>query len=243
MLDSAGLRVVTATDGERALEILTGGDLDVALLDVNMPVMDGVQTAEFYDISVPGGRRTPLIALTADATPETRARCLKAGMAACLVKPLRAAELIEALENVVAERSPDNVIAFEPRGQPPRVLDLPVLVELKSLGGMAFLEQVLEGFKLDGSAVLAEMEVACLASDVQRFRSEAHSLCSIGANIGAKALRDLCTPWENLPEAALQRDGSMLLARVRGEWRRTCLEFERHVAAQHDRPLGAAHDV
>lgn len=243
MLDSAGLRVVTATDGEQALEILTGGDVDVALLDVNMPVMDGVQTAEFYNISILGGRRTPLIALTADATPETRARCLKAGMEACLVKPLRAAELIDALENVIAEPAPDNVIAFELRGQASRILDLPVLVELKSLGGMAFLEQVLEGFKLDGSAVLAELEAACLANDVQRFRSEAHSLCSIGANIGAKALRELCMPWENLPEAALQRDGAMLLAKLRAEWRRTCLEFERYVAAQQDRPFGAVHDV
>ena len=243
MLNSAGLHVVCASDGEQALEILTGGEIDVALLDVNMPVMTGIEMAEFYNVSTAGGRRTPLIALTADATPETRARCLKAGMDAYLVKPLRTAELIEALESVMAGQSADNVLPFEPRAQPARVLDLSVLVELKSLGGVAFLEQVLEGFRLDGSAVLAGLEAACRQKDVHRFRSEAHSLCSIGANVGAKLLCDLCTPWKNLSEAALHRDGSTLLARVQGEWRRTCLEFERYVADQQEHPLAVMHDA
>lgn len=241
MLDSAGLHTICASDGEQALEILTGGKVDVALLDVNMPVMTGIETAEFYNISVLGGRRVPLIALTADATPETRIRCLKAGMDAYLVKPLRRAELVGALEDVVAGPLARNVITFEPRSQPVRVLDLSVLVELKSLGGVAFLDQVLEGFRLDGSAVLAGLEAACQQGDVHRFRSESHSLCSIGANVGAKALRDLCTPWKDIAEDALLRDGPVLLAEVKGEWRRTCLEFEHYAADQQEQPLGVLH--
>ena len=231
MLESAGFSTVPATNGEEALAILTGGDVDAALLDVNMPIMDGIQTAEFYDLSLFGGKRVPLIALTADSTPQTQARCVKAGMQSCLIKPVRTAELIAVLEKAVPGWSGDNVISFKPKTEPMPMLDRQVLGDLRALGGLPFLEHVLETFKLDGAAVLAQIEAAYEADDIIRFRFEAHSLSSIGANVGAKALRDLCTPWKALPEAALLDDGAALIAKLRREWRRTCGELDRYVAS------------
>ncbi len=232
MLESAGFSTVFATDGEQALAILTDGDVDVALLDVNMPAMGGIQTAELYGLSILGGTRVPLIALTADATPQTRARCLKAGMQSCLVKPVRTAALIEALEKTVPGWTGDNVVSFKPKAEPSPALDHQVLEDLNVLGGTPFLKHVLETFKLDGSSVLAQIEASLEMNDVIRFRSEAHSLSSIGANVGAKALRDLCTPWKTLPEAALLRDGAMLIAKLHREWERTCRELDRYAAGQ-----------
>jgi two-component system sensor histidine kinase RpfC len=242
MLESAGFHTVYAHDGEQALAVLSSGDVDVALLDVNMPIMNGVETAELYNMSVLNGRRISLIGLTADGSPETGARCRKAGMAVCLVKPVRTAELIDALERAVPDWIANNVVSFKSRSEFLPTLDLQILTDLQRLGGVPFLMQVLENFKLDGSALLAQLEASCLTGDAHRFRSDAHSLCSIGANVGAQCLTDLCRPWKSLSEVELHRDGAMLLVKLRREWHRTCADFDLHVAREHGRPLDASRD-
>lgn len=104
ILERAGHEVVAAEDGERARDALAGGGVDVALLDVNMPGLSGIEAARLYLSSTPPGERVPVLGLTADGTAETAERCLAAGMAACLVKPLRPPALLEALDRALATR-------------------------------------------------------------------------------------------------------------------------------------------
>jgi two-component system sensor histidine kinase RpfC len=202
--------------------------VDAALLDVNMPVMDGVEAAEFYRIAVPGGGGMPLIALTADATPQTRARCLQAGMAACLVKPVRTADLLDALNHALAAGSQAGAV-IEAAPDALQILDLHTLADLQGLGGASFVELLVKEFQRDGAAVLEQLAVSCMERDVRAFRTHAHSLCSIAANVGAYALRDLCVPWKDLSETVLGQDAPALLASVRKEWGRTQRELQRYV--------------
>ena len=236
MLEGAGLIAVQAADGEQALMLMTDGAADAALLDVNMPVMDGIEAAQFYNFSAPTAR-IPLIALTADASPETHERCLRAGMTACLVKPVRTAELLgaiaDALPNLPRDIPPPprlaELLPFRPTAVS-ATLDFATLADLQSLGGAAFVEQLVEEFREDGGAVLEQLEQAGVARDIKAFRTLAHSLCSIAANVGARSLRDLCVPWKDMSEAALNRDAAALVAAVRREWDVTQGELARHVA-------------
>ena len=100
IIGAAGHSVRTVNDGEAALDALAEQDFDIALLDVNMPKVDGIEAAKIYRMASLGAA-VPVLALTADATEATRERCLAAGMQACLVKPMAPAALLRVIEEAV----------------------------------------------------------------------------------------------------------------------------------------------
>jgi two-component system sensor histidine kinase/response regulator len=98
MLEGMGHTAVLAVDGRKALEALAVGVFDVVLMDVQMPEMDGYEaTAAIRAEEAGTGRHLPIIALTAHAMKGDRERCLDAGFDAYLTKPVRTAELRDAL--------------------------------------------------------------------------------------------------------------------------------------------------
>jgi PAS domain S-box-containing protein len=105
MLGKLGHVADTASDGVEALEAVEKKLYDVVLMDCQMPRMDGYEaTRKIRDLEKRLGRRpTRIIALTASALLGDRQKCIDAGMDAYLSKPVRPAELRQALENVAAE--------------------------------------------------------------------------------------------------------------------------------------------
>jgi len=100
LLEDAGLRVTTVTNGEEAVEAARTTPFAVILMDLQMPRMDGIAaTAAIRQL--PGHAQTPILALTANAFPQDRARCLAAGMNDFLAKPFGPAELVAMLERWV----------------------------------------------------------------------------------------------------------------------------------------------
>lgn len=100
LLERRGFSVVTATDGEGALQAFQAGAFDLVLLDCHMPVLDGIEATRAMRCTETG-RRTPIVALSASALADDRDRCLAAGMVAFLPKPFRPAQLDELLERVL----------------------------------------------------------------------------------------------------------------------------------------------
>ncbi|MCG2578216.1 response regulator [Dechloromonas sp. XY25] len=101
MLDETGLRVDTASDGREALDRLVGGDYDLVLMDMQMPGMDGL-TATRHMRDMEKGRDIPIVAMTANAFAEDRARCLAAGMNDFIPKPVDPVELYSVLAKWLA---------------------------------------------------------------------------------------------------------------------------------------------
>ena len=90
MLERAGYTVIIAENGKEAVGSTLATAYDAILMDLHMPVMDGfAATREIRELEKQGNRRLPIIALTANALPETRELCLKAGMDDYLTKPVR----------------------------------------------------------------------------------------------------------------------------------------------------------
>jgi CheY-like chemotaxis protein len=89
ILKRLGLEVVQIADGKAVLEAMAGSEYDLLILDMNLPLVDGLGVArEIRGREAAGGRRIPIIAVTGNAFPEDRERCLAAGMDDHLTKPL-----------------------------------------------------------------------------------------------------------------------------------------------------------
>jgi len=100
MLEKLGHSVVVANNGREAVDALEGARFDAVLMDMQMPEMDGLQATAAIRTRelLQGLTRVPVIALTANAMKGDREKCLMAGMDAYLSKPIKSAELKDALD-------------------------------------------------------------------------------------------------------------------------------------------------
>ena len=108
MLEEQGLEVVEAVNGKDAVEKFEkiGKDIDFMLMDIQMPVLDGygaTKAIREFEAANPTfrSRPIPIVALSANAFEEDRQRSLAAGMNAHVAKPIKAAELFEALSSLL----------------------------------------------------------------------------------------------------------------------------------------------
>ena len=132
LLEKLGHIPILAYNGQEAVEAYESRPFDVVLMDVQMPVMDGLaatQAIRQSEARNPGRRRLPIMALTAYAMRGDRERCLAAGMDEYLTKPVKPEELAAALNRLVetgheAGRADtplvDRAPATEPSSAPPR---------------------------------------------------------------------------------------------------------------------------
>jgi PAS domain S-box-containing protein len=98
MLEPFGVAVETANDGVAGVEAMRQGHYDLVLMDVQMPVMDGLTaTREIRAMEGARGAATPIVAMTANVLPEQIANCLAAGMDDHLGKPISPTKLLEAV--------------------------------------------------------------------------------------------------------------------------------------------------
>ncbi|MES2860854.1 MAG: PAS domain S-box protein [Pseudomonadota bacterium] len=106
MLEPWGVRLDTVNDGAEAVQAVASGAYDVVLMDVHMPVMDGMDATRH--IRAMGGSlaMTPILALTANIQPEQVEACREAGMDGHVGKPIHIAALVEALARVSRHPAP-----------------------------------------------------------------------------------------------------------------------------------------
>jgi signal transduction histidine kinase/CheY-like chemotaxis protein len=104
LLRQEGLSVTVVGNGKEALEAWRDGSWDLVLMDIQMPVMDGVTAARHIrrEEATSGRPRTPIIAVTANALPEQRAEYEQAGMDLVVTKPLEVAALFRAIDQALS---------------------------------------------------------------------------------------------------------------------------------------------
>ena len=98
ILQKLGYKCVEAENGEDALKLYESGDCDYIFMDLDMPQMDGIETTQaIRDSESDSGRKTEIIAVTANVSQETRQKCRRVGMNGYLEKPITAAVIKDQL--------------------------------------------------------------------------------------------------------------------------------------------------
>jgi CheY-like chemotaxis protein len=181
MLDQ---QVDLAQDGVEALKLFDEHEYDVILMDIHMPRLDGYSaTGEIRRREEERkAKHTWIIAVTANALPEDRDKCLAAGMDDYLAKPVKARALVYALEKCVKVESL------------PPATDLRLLVD-SGIGDMV--PQLISVFLESAPRDIEKMRLALGAKDPDGLGGAAHSLKGSCSNLGASRLRDLCQQIEN----------------------------------------------
>ncbi len=182
LLEKRGHIVTVATNGRQALELLKQTRFDVALMDVQMPVMDGFEaTAAIRQAEEFSGNHLPIIAMTAHAMQGDRDRCLKVGMDAYIAKPVQGDELIEMVERV-------SVTAFQEKVMPSA--SVPVFDRQEALGRFqgddGLLAELAELFLKDSPRQVAEIRSAIQREDFPGIERAAHSLKGSVVNFAAR---------------------------------------------------------
>lgn len=192
ILTQMGLQVDVAGNGQEALERLEQHDYDLVLMDVHMPVMNGLDASRAIRAGR-WGNRLPIVALTAAAFPEDRRQVAAAGMNDFLSKPIDPQRLGVTLLRWLSERDgPDDLASgSEPtaRAEPalPEAMenfDLPAVLERFS-GDRAILARVMQAFVDDFRDWESKAGEALASGDLARLKSLAHSLKGGAGGVGA----------------------------------------------------------
>jgi CheY-like chemotaxis protein len=225
MLEKFGCTVDIASDGAAGVEAWSKGGYDLVLMDVHMPVMDGL-TATREIRRRERGARTRIIGLTADVFASRLQECGEAGMDGCVPKPIDLESLARAIRRLGPLDGSSN--DGEPADRP---IDLGYFEELSN-GDVQFVDELLADFSSDAQASLEKLGTSIGAGDRLTTARIAHRLKGTSATSRAEVMRQAAEKLEKdspfASVAQLAADHAELAAAVR----RT-LEFIRGYRARH----------
>jgi two-component system, sensor histidine kinase and response regulator len=205
-----------APNGVEALKLFDQNEYDAVLMDIHMPELDGYATTAEIRRREGKGKHIPIIAMTANALPEDRKKCLAVGMDDHLAKPVQASALVRALERCTANAEEVNTEPLPPATNLQSIVDagmgdiIPRLIEI-----------FLETAALDIEKAVAAVR-SCQATDLEEA---AHKLKGSCGNLGAARLRDLCQQLEKLGRDGSLQNAPELLAAAEEEFARVRTEL------------------
>ena len=190
MLARLGYRIDIVGNGAEALDALRRQPYDVILMDLHMPVLDGLAAAQAIARLEPRTERPYIVALTASALEEERRKCFAAGMDDYVSKPVAMERLIAALRRAVERQA---------QSSPPAApaIDATVLDVLDRDLGAAAVRDIIDAYLRDSPERIAALQAALAAGDAERVTREAHSLKSSSATVGATELAAIAEQLEH----------------------------------------------
>ncbi len=194
MLETLGAEYEIAPDGVVALNWIEREHFDLALIDIEMPLLNGIDVIRAVRAGPDGARRLPLIALTAYVLKTDRDAIYAAGADGIIAKPIMSVEtfgraLVDHVERIPL--SDPNQMALPTIDLSTPILDCNRMTELLSIAGPDTARELLTRLKADLDRVRNHLAVACPASDKDTIRAETHVLISLAGAIGAHPLHRL----------------------------------------------------
>jgi len=227
-LANLGYTADAVANGREALEAIRKTPYDVVLMDCHMPEMNGSEATRAIR-NIPGRtRQTRILAVTANADPDEKRKCLDAGMDAYLIKPINLEQLDQALGGIAGE-----VGAL--RGEADLGDAVSIADGLRSFGDAAVVAELIDLFLKDAPARLAQARAALAARDAAEFGEAAHSLKGSARNLRAGKLAKVCEAIEKIGKRGSLDGADILLGQAEVELQKVATVLE-----QQQKALGQA---
>jgi CheY-like chemotaxis protein/HPt (histidine-containing phosphotransfer) domain-containing protein len=198
VLEKLGHAVTLVQNGVAAIEAWRHGSFDVVLMDLQMPLMDGLEATSRIRQEEDGKRHTPIVAMTAHAMQGDRERCLDGGMDGYVSKPIMVDELQAEIARVTSG-SVRTVAAASPVESERRAFDLDDALR-RLQGDRELLREIAEIFQQEMEERLDDIGRAIQAADPVALSRAAHKLKGEAANFSARTVVQLAAELELLGE-------------------------------------------
>jgi len=204
LLERIGHEVYIVDDGDEALDVLSEreGEFDLAILDMNMPNLSGLDVLKTFRFMEVKGH-LPIIMLSANALSDTIDECIEAGADSYLTKPIETQNLIEVLDKLSQPKQEGEtsgvVQAFPAMNAIPRWhhINVSPLEELKGFATReGFIQELLSKFMSTGEKHLAGLESAAADNDCVSFQDIIHTLKGSAGTVGATSMYQICDELE-----------------------------------------------
>ncbi len=240
ILEQAGLRVETCSNGQQAVEAIVAKAYPVVLMDIQMPVLDGLEASRHIRMLESDRKQTPIIAMTAHATKEHVQESMDAGMDGHLTKPIEPVilyrELAKYLE--VDPNAKQELIDDGSVGQvetPDQKIEQHSLIDysqaLARVGGKeALLKKIIGMFMSNYENVCQELQEAIESKDWETVRTLSHSVKGSAANISANVLSESAAELELSIKASQLTNVSDLFEKFSCNWQKLMPELEHYLS-------------
>jgi CheY-like chemotaxis protein len=234
MLDKLGYQADIAVNGQIAVQAATQKKYDVILMDIQMPVMDGVEATQQILAACSAAERPYIITVTAHALEGDREYYLSSGMNEYVSKPITMNKLVEVLYQAVNYHAPIsstpepatistavdvNVIA-EQSNESSNPIDLAELAQLVGENTSEFLQMMAPIFLEDTKLVLQKLAVAVQSDDSLEIRHATHTLKGSSASMAMTKLSQLCRELETMAKENELSEAPQKLEQIHAEYGR-----------------------
>lgn len=206
LLEKLGHSSVGVPDGSRVLAALERERFDLLIMDLSMPVMDGLETTKALRAR---NLNVPIILLTAFSDPETRAKAKVVGVDLFLDKPLDKETLRKALDQIETGIASDLTGPADVQHPDGRLIDL-AQVRRRFFDDLTLLREVFRMYTEDAPQRLRAVQEGLAAGDAMAMSKAAHSLKGISGSVGSLLLSEAALVLEKagrVGDLATARDG------------------------------------
>lgn len=194
ILENYGATIIEAANGEEALSALDKNKADLVLMDIQMPVLNGFDTARIIRKK---GNKVPVIALTANAIKGENEKCFEVGMNDYITKPFKEEEFLKKIAHWLnAELTPNENLQIKEIANDEPLYDLAGLQEI-SRGNDAFIEKMVKLFCEQSQVMVEQIKIAYAADKLDVMGATAHKLKPSIDNLKINSLKQVIREIEN----------------------------------------------
>ena len=232
LLEKMGHQVEVASNGEEACDVLRAGAFDLVLMDLQMPVMGGLEaTRKIREDEEHSGRHVLIVAMTAHAAAQDEKKCLEAGMDGYLTKPVRREILRKEIERVTSQTGPAEASCEPPPHGELSEADWNLRELLERLeGDQGFLRELLQIFREDSRTNLLKARDALVREDLAEMSRAAHTLKGMLRNLSMNAAAEIAAALETAARNGARAEAETLLERLDGSLAGLMPDVETHLA-------------
>ncbi len=228
LLTQAGYVVHEADDGDKALDMLEVMSFDLMMLDLNMPKLSGLQVIDIHKRL--SQKTIPSVIVTADATLETKQKCLDAGVNSILTKPYDTAKLLDTVKLLINGNQVNEITVVSKPITTDTFVNLDKLKELKKISvSPDFMSHLVCGFVGDTTISLETMHKQLAKHEFQAVRDLAHAIKGNAGSLGADSFFQACAVIEDIKSTDAMKVWNRALKQADTTWHKTKIELMKHI--------------